>query len=264
MPAAIAIPIAAGLAGVGSAAFGLAGARARARGMFPGEYERRLAELERRRELGFGLDEGRRAEMEASGVAQRASLSAQQQARQLQAASAASGGVLSGRDLFVQEMGLQDAMARQLDEESRRIAEADRLAAEAQRQELMELAQRKADAEAARKSANRQFFKDLAGTAGTIAVGSIAAKARADAFDQTLSKQARRKEAFDAASASTMLTALGGVASPAPIVPYIAPPPMMTPAPEDMSRLTPEQRADFDRKYEALLQSRYLLGHTEG
>tara|TARA_A100001518_G_C1218232_1_gene61538 strand:- start:1349 stop:1957 length:609 start_codon:yes stop_codon:yes gene_type:complete len=202
--------------------------------------------------------------MEAVGVAQRASLSAQQQARQLQAASAASGGVLSGRDLFVQEMGLQDAMARQLDEESRRIAEADRLAAEAQRQELMELAQRKADAEAARKSANRQFFADLAGTAGTVAVGALGAKASADAFDQTLSMQARRKKLYQAQAASTMLTALGGVAPPAPVVPYIAPPSMMTPAPEDMGGLTPEQKADFARDYEALLQSRYLLGHTEG
>lgn len=260
---ALALPLAAGLAGAGSAAFGWGGARARAKGMFPDEYARRLEELKRLKEKGFGLDEGHRAEEEARGVAQRGGLSAQHQARGLQAASMASGRALSGRDLFVQEMGLQDALAQHQGEEARRIAEMDRMAAAAQRQEMMELAQREADSEAARKSANRQLLADLAGTAGTVAVGAIGAKARADAFDQTLSMQARRKRVFEEQAATSMLTALGGQAASAPIVPYIAPPPMMTPAPEDMSRLTPEQKAYFNLDYEALLQSRYLLGHTE-
>lgn len=160
----VAVPIAMGAAGAAGALGQYGAARAQANAMMPDAYKRRLAELEAKERAGtFGLEEGTQAQMEAAGVAQRAGQMATSQARQMQQASAASGAALTGRDLFAQELGLQDQLGRQMDEEARRIAEADRQAAAEQRQQYMELAQRQSDAEAARKMANRQLIGDLVG-----------------------------------------------------------------------------------------------------
>jgi hypothetical protein len=136
--------------------------------------------------------------MEAQGLASRAGLVAQQQAQQLQRASAASGSALSGRDLFAQEMGMQDTLARAQTQEAAEIGRADRQAADAQRQQMMELQQRQADSEAARKMANRQLVGDLLGAAVGTGASIYGAQQMDEGFKGMVNAAAGSKESRDA------------------------------------------------------------------
>ena len=136
--------------------------------------------------------------MEAQGLASRAGLVAQQQAQQLQRASAASGSALSGRDLFAQEMGMQDTLARAQTQEAAEIGRADRQAADAQRQQMMELQQRQADSEAARKMANRQLVGDLLGAAVGTGANIYGAQQMDAGFKGMVNAAAGSKESRDA------------------------------------------------------------------
>ena len=150
-------------------------AKQQAAASFPEAYQQQLNALRERQKAGMlGLSEGQRTQMETQGTAARAGLTAQAQARQLQQASAASGSPVSGRDLFQQELALQNAMAQAQTQEAAAINQADQQQRQMQQQQLMELQQRKADAEAARRIANRQMLACLAlnaGKTGALAYG---------------------------------------------------------------------------------------------
>jgi len=234
----MAIPIAMGAAGTAGALGQYGAARAQADALMPDEYRKRLAELEARERAGtLGLSEGDRQSMEMQGVAQRAGQTAQTQARQLQQASAASGAALTGRDLFAQEMGLQDRLATQRDAEARRIREADERAEAQQRQTMMELQQRQADAEAARKMANRQLMGDLATvglTAGASAYGASQMQAGMEGMmAATAGTEAARQAQMQAVQGQMMMGMAGSFAGPriAPPAPMAAPAPVRPPAP---------------------------------
>lgn len=233
----MAVPIAMGVAGTAGALGQYGAARAQANAMMPDAYRKRLAELEAREAAGtLGLTEGDRQSMEMQGVAQRAGQTAQTQARQLQQASAASGAALTGRDLFAQEMGIQDRLATQMEAEARRIREADERAEAQQRQAMMELQQRQADAEAARKMANRQLVGDLATvglTAGAAAYGASQMQAGMEGMMAAAAgSDAARQAQMQAVQGQMMMGMAGSFAGPriAPPAPVAAPAPRPAPA----------------------------------
>jgi hypothetical protein len=181
----LALPIAMGAASAAGAIGQASAAKQQARAMMPDAYRRRLQELENANATGgLGLRDAERQQMEAQGVSSRAGLVAQQQAAQLQRASQASGAALSGRDLFAQELAMQQSLSEQATREADAINRADMEARELQRQQMMELQQRQADSEAARKMANRQLIGDLAGAALTGAAGAYGASQMAGGYDQ--------------------------------------------------------------------------------
>lgn len=241
----MAVPIAMGVAGTAGALGQYGAARAQANAMMPDAYKKRLAELEAREAAGtLGLSEGEQQSMEMQGVAQRAGQTAQTQALQLQQASAASGAALTGRDLFAQEMGLQDRLATQMDAEARRIREADERAEAQQRQAMMELQQRQADAEAARKMANRQLIGDIATiglTAGASAYGASQMQAGMQGMlGAAAGSDAARAAQMQAVQGQMMMGMAGSFAGPriAPPAPMAAPAPVRPPAPAGMSPAT--------------------------
>jgi hypothetical protein len=223
----LALPIAMGAASAAGAIGQASAAKQQARAMMPDAYRRRLQELENANATGgLGLRDAERQQMEAQGVSSRAGLVAQQQAAQLQRASQASGAALSGRDLFAQELAMQQSLSEQATREADAINRADMEARELQRQQMMELQQRQADSEAARKMANRQLIGDLAGAALTGAVGAYGASQMAGGYDQMVGAVAgstRMRDAqadiFRGQMAMQMAGAYGGGAPTMPAAP---------------------------------------------
>jgi len=211
----LALPIAMGAASAGSAIAQSAAARKQAEAMMPGAFQRRLNRLQAREAEGeLGLTESQRALMESTGAAQRAGAMADLQARQLQQAQANS--AYTGRDLFMQDLAQQDAQRRAFSEQQRIIAQADQEALARNEQQLLELQQRAADAEAARKMANRQLVADLFGAAASTAGTVYGAQQMQTGFNQMMnaaagSQQMRDAQAqlFQAQAAMQMARAFG-------------------------------------------------------
>ena len=231
----LAVPLAMGATAAAGAIAQNSAARQQAKAMMPAGYKRRLSDLEGRERRGaLGLTDAERMQMESAGVSSRAGLVAQQQAQQLQRASAASGAALSGRDLFAQEMGMQETLASQVTQEDAAIEQANQQAAEAQRQQLMELQQRQADSEAARKMANRQLIADLATTAGTAVAGIYGSAQMAKGYDKMIgaaSGSTRMRDAqADMYRGQMSMKLAGAFGGGSPNVPGMQPPGRQMPA----------------------------------
>jgi hypothetical protein len=166
---AVAIPIALGAASAGGAIFRASAAKKQAEATMPKAFEDELRDLERRARTGnLGLTVAQRGMLESEAAGQRAGLLADQQARQLQQAQ--SNAAFSGREMFLQDVGAAQAQGDLMAQQARQIRQAELVAEEQNRQMMRELQQREADAEAARKMANRQLAADLLGvTASTAA-----------------------------------------------------------------------------------------------
>ena len=224
----LAVPIAMGAASAGGAIMSASAAKKQADAMMPDEYKRRLAELERREKAGtLGLTEIQRGMMEQEGASSRAGLMADQRARQLQQAQ--SNSAISGREFFLQDLSSQTAQQQALSQQNREIQQANELARQQQEQQMLELQQRQADSEAARKAANRQLAADLlmagvgAGVgaygAGQMQAGQTAAM-KAMAAGDTGAAQKAMLTAQYGSMAMGMAGSLGGAPSAAlPVVP---------------------------------------------
>jgi hypothetical protein len=170
----LAVPIAMGAASAGGAIFRASAAKKQAEAMMPEEYKRRLAELERREAAGtLGLTEVQRGMMETEGATSRAGLMADQRARQLQQAQ--SNAAIGGREFFLQDLASQTAQQQALSQQNKEIQQANEIARQQQEQQMLELQQRQADAEAARKAANRQLAADLLMAGVSTGVGAYGA-----------------------------------------------------------------------------------------
>lgn len=193
----LALPIAMGVASAGGAIAQSAAARKQAEALMPDAYKRRLGRLQQREAEGeLGLTEGQRALMESTGAAQRAGAMADLQARQLQQAQANS--AYTGRDLFLQDLAQQDAQRRAFTEQQRVITQADQEALARNEQQLLELQQRQADAEAARKMANRQLVGDLFGAAASTAGSIYGAQQMQTGYNQMMNAAAGSQQMRDA------------------------------------------------------------------
>ncbi len=224
----IALPIAAGVAAAGAGAARYAGARAQANGMMPEGYADQLADLERRRANGgLGLTESEVMGLENQAALQRGGMSADAQARQLQQAQMLSGqGASSGRDLFMAELATQQAQAGMFSQQARQIQALNDQRRLEEQQMLMELQQREASAEAARKQATATFVADLVGVGASVGIGVAGTKAAGKA--QTAMLEAQSKQAYTTAAvqyqnaqmAQAMGAAMLGIQMPAaPMMP---------------------------------------------
>lgn len=172
---AVAVPIAMGLASAGGAIFRASAAKKQAEAMMPKGFQAELDVLEARNRAGeMGLTEAQRGLLESDAAAQRAGLLSDQQARQMQQAQA--NAAFGGRELFLADVGAAEAQGNLMARQQRLIRQEDVRVEEENRQLLRELQQREADAEAARKMANRQLAADLFGVAASTAGSAYAAQ----------------------------------------------------------------------------------------
>lgn len=180
MPIGVLGGIGLGLAGAGIAAKTI-GARQQAKSLFTEEDERRQAELLRLRRQGrLGLSGEDRGAMEADAMLIQGAALRDQEALTPQAVGT------SSRDVFLQALGSQEALAASRQASARDIRAADLAEKKAQRAEIAALA----DKEAARK----------AGLRSALAQGFGAA---ADLGAQTLmAQQAKQDETREAAEAA--------------------------------------------------------------
>jgi len=168
---AVAVPIAMGLASAGGAIFRASAAKKQAEAMMPKGFQAELDVLQARNRAGeLGLTEAQRGLLESDAAAQRAGLLSDQQARQMQQAQA--NAAFGGREMFLADVGAAEAQGNLLAQQQRLIRQEDVRVEEQNRQLMRELQQREADAEAARKMANRQLAADLFGVAASTAASA--------------------------------------------------------------------------------------------
>lgn len=155
--------IAAAVASAAGAGSRAVAKRKQAKAMMPEAYKRRLYELRAMEEAGgLGLSPQQRALMQSEYAAQRAGLTGDAQARQLQQAQMMSGTrPMTGRDLFNLELANQETQRKAQDIQSRGLAEADIRARKEQEQLLLELEQRLASSEAAKKGVVYDLTGDI-------------------------------------------------------------------------------------------------------
>lgn len=212
---ALAIPIGMGVAAAGGAVSRASAARQQAEAMMPDEYRRRLAELERRQRAGtLGLTEAQQGLIESEGAAARGAIAADARAQQLQRAQSQSAG-FAGRDLFLADLASQQTQAQMMSQQAQQIDAANERARLEQEQQLLELQQREADAEAARRSIPRQLAADLFGVAASTAGQAFTSAQMAKQQKDLLAALARgdttaRNQAFYGQMATSMAGAFGG------------------------------------------------------
>lgn len=211
LPLAI-LPAAAGVAGLASGIANFASARAEANAMMPEEYKNRLRQLRAQRDAGqMGLTEQQQGRMVGDMAAARGGMLADAQARQLQQGLAmAGGGAVNARDMFLSEQANQQAQQQALAQQQQALLDADRIAAEQNRQQLMELAQREASADAARKQAAWGLVGDIAQTGAQVGAGMYGANKMGKAAEYGIYTQQGRTAAMQAQMAAGMLGAMGG------------------------------------------------------
>jgi hypothetical protein len=193
-PITLAALAAAGGSSVLSAGAQFGADRALAKGMVPDEWKAYLEELEA---SGYGMNPEQRGLLQADQTAMRAGALADAEARQRAVAAA---GNMDARGLFMQDLATQQAQAQMMNEQTRTEKTLDVEAEAAKQAMIMELQQRMADQEAAKKAA---FWRMLGATAeaGSTAVGGFAsADAAAKANTQFLEEQAKNREAMMMAS----------------------------------------------------------------
>lgn len=158
--------IALGALGAGALTRAVGGA-IQAKGLYSDEDERRRSELEqRRREGSLGLSGSERAAMEARSTVQQGAALRDAQAQAVQIP-------VSSRELFLQSLGSQTAIAEARQAAARDVNEADRLEAEAQRAELSALSAKQAQSKAGVRSALLGGVADAASIGGTFAMGQF-------------------------------------------------------------------------------------------
>ena len=169
----MAIPIAAGLAGAGGAVARFAGARANANALMPEGFEEEKARLERLKRAGeMGLSETDLAAMEQQGTMMRGGALSDANARQLQQAQMMAGsGAVSGRDLYLNEVTNQEMQQKALSDQAALIQQRDAQEKAAQEAQLLELQQREASSDAARKSAGWDLVGGLVGAGASAGIG---------------------------------------------------------------------------------------------
>lgn len=155
------------IVGAGASALGAgaryAGARAQANAMMPDEYRKQLEELRAREAAGqLGLEPAQRSQMEGDFAAQRGAIMADAQARQLAQAQAMAGAApMTGRDFFLQEVAAQQVQQQALAAQEQQLRAADEAARAQNEQMLLELAQRDASMQAAKRQAGWTLGADL-------------------------------------------------------------------------------------------------------
>ena len=166
--------------------------------MMPEEWKDYQAELE----AGGGLTGAQRAAMEADHTALRGGASLDAQRGQLQRAAAMSGaGALSGRDLFAGDVATQEAQARMMGEQDRQIQGA----ALAGQQQILELQQRQASSDAAKKQAAFNLGADLLGLGAQVGVQHLGGNAMKKAQAEIM--EARRSGNMEAAQDAALRAA---------------------------------------------------------
>ena len=215
------IPAVAAAAGTGAK---FAGERKQAKGMWPDEYERELAELQARRRVGqLGFTEEELGRREAKDQALRAGAVADARAAGRQTAqSMAATGAIGGRELFLQEQAVQEGMAKMADESAVRIAEENERREEANRNVIRQLAQREASAEAAKKGATWSALGDVFKIGGQIGGAIWGSKAEAAAQQDLIDAQATGDPKAIAAAESDIQSAQMGMRA-AGAYGYVAP-----------------------------------------
>ena len=185
-----ALLIGAGLGVAGKIAGGISAAR-QAKGMFSDEDARRLEALKRRRAQGeLGLTGALRVPVTCSQRSATALVQRGAALRDMQALPMGAGA--GNREMFLKGLGQQDAIAQARQASARDIQAMDVAAAEAQRQELSQLASLKSQSEAGRKAA---FIQALGGAAE---VAGQAVTAQAIRKDDLMQKAAAERAAVDA------------------------------------------------------------------
>jgi hypothetical protein len=231
----VAIPLAAGAAGIAGAGLRAGGAFSEANQLFTDDMEERLARLEARRRAGeLGLTEGEELRMSNQFAAQRGQQLASDQARQLQQAQMlAGGGAFSGREMFMNELQTQQSQAQQAANAASKIAEADERERVREQQMIMELNQREADAKAARRSAGFNLAADVLTLGATAGVGMAGANQFAKGSEQMLGavagSQAARQASMQMAQGQMAMSMAGSLTGQG--VRMAVPAPMPMPAP---------------------------------
>ena len=169
-------------------------AKAQAEAMMPEGWKGYLEQLE---SGDLGMTAAQRAQLESDHSMMRAGALADAQARQLQMAAAGTGtGGMNARDLFLQEMATQEAQNRMLNEQTRMTKQTDMQVEAANRAMMMELQQRQASMEAAKKAARWNLVAGIAGAGATAAGGYFSAEQQKKMNDQWLTEQAKNREAM--------------------------------------------------------------------
>ena len=213
----------AGLAGAAGAGLRYAGQRAQANAMMPEGWEEYLAQLEGG---DLGLTPEQRASMEAQHTAQRGGAMADAQQRQLQQAQSMAGsGAIGARDLFLNDLATQQAQGQMLNQQTQQIQSAEIAAEERNREMMMELQQRQASSDAAKKQAAWNLGADVVSLGATTGLGAWGAKQMESANKAYLwaagedSKAGMRAAAMDAANAQMTMQLAGAYGGAAPTLP---------------------------------------------
>lgn len=178
------LALAAGAKVAGAAAQGIAGRRA-AEATFTDADAAELERLQRLKAQGdLGLSARKKAGMLAQSQGQIAQSQAelQQNALQVQAAQAALGGPITGRDVFLREQVAQAEKARAQAEAGRTIAEVSEARRQEQLARIAQLRTLRAQESAAKRAATMQAVGGVLGVAGDI--GMQAALARPEVGPQ--------------------------------------------------------------------------------
>jgi hypothetical protein len=223
--------IAAAAAAVAGAGAKYAGQRQQAKGMWPEEYERELADLKARQRVGqLGFTEEELGRREAKDQATRAGAVADARAAGRQTAqSMAATGAIGGRELFLQEQAVQEGMAIAADKSAIRIAEENERREDINRDMIRQLAQREASAEAAKKGAKWTALGDIFKIGGTIGASIWGSNAEAAAQQDLVDAQATGDPKAIAAAESDIqsaqmgMRAAGAYGYVAPVQPAAAP-----------------------------------------
>jgi hypothetical protein len=212
----------AGLSGLGSAALRYGGQRQQAKAMFTEEDEARLAELQR----GIGLSPAQLGAIQAQHAAMRGGVLADAQQRQLQQAQAMSGsGAISARDLFNQEVGLQQVQGQMLNLQAQAIRDATELEIAKGEAEKAQLKGAKSQAEVLNKAGLFNLGADALSVGAEAGITALGQKAMADASNKYLAaldeqdQVAMRRAAMEAANAQIALQVSGAYGDAAPTLP---------------------------------------------
>jgi hypothetical protein len=173
----------AGLAAAAGAGLRGAGASAQADAMMPEEWREYLAQLE---SGPLGLTPAQQAAMEADHTAMRGGAIADAQAHQLRQAALGSGAWGNARDLFLQDLATQQAQGQMMNEQTKQIQQAELAMQKQNRAMMMELQQRQASADAAKKKAWLDAGADIFSIFGEAGMGVAGAGALQTANEQLL------------------------------------------------------------------------------
>ena len=213
----------AGLAGAAGAGLRFGGQRAQAKAMFPEEWEDYLAQLEGG---DLGLTPAQRASMEAQHTAQRGGAMADAQQRQLQQAQSMAGsGAIGARDLFLNDLATQQAQGQMLNQQTQQIQSAEIAAEERNREMMMELQQRQASSDAAKKQAAWNLGVEVVSLGATTGLAALGQKSMTEASNKFVEaaagqdRAAMQAAAMQAANAQMGLQLAGAYGAAAPTLP---------------------------------------------